>query len=160
MNKRVFLSTHPYGWYFKEMNKSIPAHEVHGKWPCNWIGCPGGDEKVYVAAYRKFFTAGAPIKARVHVSADERYELYIDGVRIGRGSERGDQNNWFFESFDLEFPEGEHVIVARVWSFGHMRPDAQITVFPGFIFSPEEEEYIGLLGTGTSAWDVKKLGRI
>ncbi len=45
----------------------------------------------------KKFTFDRTQTIRVHVTADERYELFLDGKRIGRGSERGDRNNWFYE---------------------------------------------------------------
>jgi hypothetical protein len=51
----------------------------------------------------------ASATVRIHVSADERYELWLDGVREGRGSERGDARNWFFESYDLALTRATNV---------------------------------------------------
>jgi hypothetical protein len=34
---------------------------------------------------------------------------------VGRGPERGDGRNWFFETGDVELPAGAHAIVARTW---------------------------------------------
>ena len=48
----------------------------------------------FVAAYRLKFQIDEPAMVRLHVTADERYELFVDGQRIGRGSERGDTEHW------------------------------------------------------------------
>ena len=127
-----------------------------GKWPCRWISCPDAEPMPFVTAYRRRFTLGESAKIRVHVSADERYELFLDGERIGRGPERGDRENWFYESYDLDLAAGEHVIVARVWSFGAMAPYAQMSVRPGFLLAPDPG-FVELLGTGAADWEAKKL---
>ncbi|GAB4517642.1 MAG: hypothetical protein Kow0047_29340 [Anaerolineae bacterium] len=133
------------------------AWNQRGTWPCWWITCPRAGEPPFVAAYRLRFHLDEAVTARVHVTADERYELFLDGERIGRGSERGDANNWFYETYDLDLSAGEHVIVARVWSLGRMAPYAQMTVHPGFLFAPEDERLIPLLGSGVAPWEARTL---
>lgn len=130
---------------------------TRGTWPCKWICCRGTGEAPFVTAYRRRFTLDTDATVRVHVSADERYELFLDGRRIGRGSERGDRNNWYYETYDVPISKGDHVFVARVWSFGTRAPFAQMTVYPGFIFAPEGE-FMDKLGTGIAEWEAKKLG--
>ncbi|MGB9620053.1 MAG: alpha-L-rhamnosidase, partial [Armatimonadota bacterium] len=122
-----------------------------GKWPCKWICCPDTGPAPLVTAYRREFSLREHAVIRVHVSADERYELFLDGERVGRGPERGDRENWFYETYDLDLQAGEHVIVARVWSLGAMSPYAQMSVRPGFILAPEGN-FIDLLGTGVASW--------
>lgn len=133
------------------------AYMEDGKWPCKWISCNNAGQPPFVVAYRRIFTVDHDLSVTAHVSADERYDLFIDGVKIGRGSEYGDQNNWFYETYGLKFTKGRHTIVARTWSFGGMKPDAQVSVNHGFIFCPDEEENIALLGTGISNWEAKKI---
>ena len=128
-----------------------------GVWPCRWIRCKGAVNPPFVTAYRRRFTMPRDATVRVHVSADERYELFLDGERIGRGSERGDRGNWFYETHDLDLEAGRHVIVARVWSLGSDAPYAQMSVGPGFILATEVG-YTDLLGTGVAKWEAKKLG--
>jgi len=127
-----------------------------GRWPCHWIGCPEAGDPPFATAYRKRFLLDKAAAIRVHVSADERYELFLDGERIGRGSERGDKDNWFYETYDLQLDPGSHVLVARVWSLGRLAPYAQLSAHPGFLLSPEVE-FIELLGTGVAEWDAKRL---
>lgn len=138
-----------------------PVREAYswktGSWPCHWISCDDTGAPPFVTAYRRRFALEADATVRMHVTADERYELYLDGVRIGHGSERGDANNWFFETYDLEIPVGEHTIAARVWSQGEKAAFAQMSVYPGFLLAPQEERYQVLLGTGISDWEAKRL---
>ncbi|MGD0003355.1 MAG: alpha-L-rhamnosidase C-terminal domain-containing protein [Anaerolineaceae bacterium] len=127
-----------------------------GRWPCAWIACSGAGEPPFVTAYRRRFSLEQAAQIRLHTSADERYELYLDGELIGRGPERGDAENWFYETYDLAPGLGEHVLVARVWSLGKMAPFAQMSVQPGFLLSPQAE-YVELLGTGVAGWEAKRL---
>lgn len=127
-----------------------------GTWPCKWVCCKDAGEPPFATAYRKRFTMEKDATVRIHVSADERYELFLDGERIGRGSERSDRMNWRYETYDIPISKGDHVFVARVWSLGRQAPYAQMTVYPGFIFAPETD-YIDKLGTGVTEWEAKKL---
>lgn len=149
---RTFITNDPYP-AFDEGKAWIER----GIWPCKWISCKDAGEPPFVTAYRKRFTMDKDATVRVHVSADERYELFFDGKRIGRGSERCDGANWRYETYDIPISKGDHVFVARVWSLGRQAPYAQMTVYPGFIFAPEAE-YIDKLGTGVAEWEAKKLG--
>ncbi len=127
-----------------------------GRWPCAWIAVPGAGEPPFVAAYRLRFTLDTPATVRAHVTADERYELFLDGERIGRGSERGDADHWFFETYELALAAGAHVLAARVWSLGALAPYAQMRVRHGLLFAPEPP-FTDLLATGRAAWEAKLL---
>ena len=85
--KRVLIDYSP---YLKE------ANTPNGVWPCFWIRHKNFKKPPFVCAFKKEFKSEKDTTIRVHVSADERYELYLDNKFIGRGSERGDRNNWFF----------------------------------------------------------------
>jgi alpha-L-rhamnosidase len=107
-----------------------------------------------VLAYRLRFAWQAAASLRIHVSADERYELWLDGQRIGRGPERGSEQAWFYESYELSLAAGEHVLFARVWQLGDLAPLAQVSPAPGFLLWAEPPFDV-LLSTGTAAWQVK-----
>lgn len=129
--------------------------EVATAWPGQWIAIPAAQPPL-VAAYRCRFCLARPETVRIHVTADERYELYLDGRLIGRGSERGDLANWFFETYDLALAAGPHVLAARVWSLGaEHKPWAQQSVRHRFLLAPDAEAHVELLGTGVAAWDGK-----
>src|SRR5262245_9337715 len=84
--------------------------------PVHWISLPAPVRPPVVAAYRLRLQLTAPLRTRIHVSADQRYILFVDGVRRGRGPERGDKLHWFYQSYDLELAPGAHTLVAQVWS--------------------------------------------
>lgn len=150
---RVLIDSDPYAG--KDAGKPSSRH---GRWPCRWVSCPEAGTPPYVTAFRRRFTLPRAVTVRVHVTADERYELFLDGERIGRGPERGDAENWFFETYDLPLTVGEHVLVARVWALGDGAAFAQMSTRPGFLLSPQEDEFIPLLGTGVAEWEAKRLG--
>ncbi len=148
--RRVLIDNPPF-W-----ETSLPLNQ-RGKWPAWWVRHPSSRGVVpVVTAYRRRFTLERSRTIRVHVSADERYELFLDGNRIGRGPERGDRENWFFETYDLDLSAGVHVIVARSWRLGDMAPHAQVSVEHGFVLcadAPAGHDDHALLSTGVARWD-------
>ena len=120
------------------------------------MGCADAEEPPLVAAYRLRFDWPSSTTVRLHVSADERYELFLDGRRIGRGSERGNPEHWFYESYDVALAAGAHVLVARVFSLGPLAPLAQFHVRPAFLLAAEGEE-AKRLETGIAPWEARRL---
>ena len=99
-----------------------------------------------------------PLTTRIYVTADERYELFVDGEPAGRGPEIGERTRWFYDSYDLSLEPGEHVIVARVWGMGpKLGRWAMGSVRPGFLLCPENRVTLGLIGTGVATWETKPL---
>ena len=79
-----------------DSGKEIPDR---GVWQSRWVECKSAGRPPFVTAYRRRFQLQASAAARIHVSADERYELFLNGRRIGRGSEYGSADNWFYIRF-------------------------------------------------------------
>ncbi len=140
---------------FLHFNQRKPWRE-QGLWGCFWIRCPQAGDPPFVTAYRLRFTVEREQSIRIHVSADERYELYLDGERTGQGSERGAPHHWFYETYDLNLAAGDHVLVARVWSLGDFGAIAQMTAHPGFLLAADGE-WMAQLGTGVAGWEAKRL---
>ena len=67
--------------------------------------------------FRQGFTA-ASASCRIHVSADERFELFVDGHRIARGPDRSDVQHWCYATYDLKLAPGNHRMEALVWNIG------------------------------------------
>lgn len=112
----------------------------------------------FVAAFRLVFDVPVQGEKTVFVHAGERYELWLNGERIGRGSERGDYTHCFCEKYDLAFQKGVNQIIVKVWSLGKMSPLAQMTAQHGLALFPADAQYRKLLATGTAKWEVKLLG--
>lgn len=151
---RVLIQSPPFIGY-SENN----SWHLRGLWRYRWISVKDIGETPFVVAYRKKFFLNQRETIRVHVSADERYELFIDGCYFGRGSEYGSIDNWYYETYDMTLEKGYHVIVAKVWSLGDMAPHAQISLCHGFIFAPDKMLW-DCIGTGTSEWEFKKIDGI
>ena len=124
-----------------------------GIWPARWIQAPAG--AMHWAA-RLRLSLSQPLRVRLHVSADERYRLFIDGERAGDGPERGTPQAWHYESYDLDLGIGEHLLLAHVWSLGGRAPLAQESIAPGFLCAAEGE-HLALVGTGHAGWEVHAL---
>jgi hypothetical protein len=89
-----------------------------GRWPARWLALPNG------AAYRLRLALPTAVAARLHVSADERYELFLDGERLGRGPERGDLGASRVEVYPHEpllAPAAHPPMLDRPWAGATLR---------------------------------------
>lgn len=109
---------------------------------------------VFLRFRREFTSRGTPL--RIHVSADERFELFLNGVRIARGPDRSTVDAWTFKSYELQLPPGRHRLEALCWSLGPLSPMAQLTWRGGFILKAEDP-YDEELSTGKAPWEVARL---
>src|ERR1700741_1739096 len=107
------------------------------QWPAKWIASPGAPERdAGVYYFRKEITlAAVPGHFWVHVSADNRFLLHVNGAYAGEGPARGDLFHWRFETIDLApmLKQGKNVLAATVWNFGTRAPVAQMTNRTGFM---------------------------
>ncbi len=76
-----------------------------------------------------------PLAFVVHVSADNRYKLFVNGKLVSLGPARGDLTHWNFETVDLApyFQSGPNIVAAQVWNENEWMPEAQISLQTGFI---------------------------
>ncbi len=137
-----------------------PAQEhrvsSRGHWPAYWIHSSNTGQTPIIAIYELEFNIDAHADMIVHITADERYELFIDEHFIGRGPERGDVYNCFFESFKLSLESGAHKIAVRVWSLGEFAPLAQMSLKHGLLVAAEPP-CTELINTGIALWKTKLL---
>lgn len=121
-----------------------------------------------VRLFRRRFTAGTGAKLWVHVSADSRFILYCNGLRVARGPARGDIHHHFYESVDLgpHLRDGENVIAAIVFDMSRVAhrptalgaPCAIMTYAGGFVLEGDLTGMDGAverLDTGLAGWRVK-----
>ena len=93
---------------------------------------------------------------RCHLSADQRFEFYVDDQLVSKGPERGDVNHWSFNSYKIELEAGHHEIKVNVWNLQDLAPQFMMTYQPGFVFKAEGE-FDNLLTTGNTTWKVHEL---
>lgn len=114
-----------------------------GQWPAQWIMPPGIDPDVYgVYHFRKSFDlAEIPVQFIIHVSADQRYNLFLNGKSIGLGPARSDPQHWMYDTYDLAplLNKGKNTLAAQVWNMGEHAPYAQMTVQTGFIVQGQSD---------------------
>lgn len=145
--ERVIITTEPF------VSIQQPMWGGRGEWPASWVDHPGRcTTQPSVVLFRRQFTAEENATVRLHVSADNRYRLYLDGQPLGRGPERGSQARWYFESYDVEITAGDHTLVALNWWLGDDAPYAQLSVRPAFLLAAEGA-WQELLSTGIAAWE-------
>lgn len=113
------------------------------QWDAVWISCPDRDRTSYgVFHFRKRFNLAArPDKFIIHVSADNRYKLYVNGQEAGDGPARGDLWHWRFETVDIAgyLIPGENLLAAVVWNFAEHVPFAQMTYQTAFLVQGDSE---------------------
>ncbi|MCC6415940.1 MAG: alpha-L-rhamnosidase N-terminal domain-containing protein [Opitutaceae bacterium] len=88
------------------------------------------------ALFRRVFTLGrSPQRAPLHITADQSYQLYINGAFVCRGPARGFQSHWPYDEVDVArwLVPGRNVIAVRAHNPGLSN------------FQYRSESYAGLL---------------
>ena len=130
-------------------------------WRAKWIRAAGAAAaQPGVWAFRRRFRLDEAADVTLQVTADQRYDLWVDGAWAGFGSERGLHNSWFYETYEAHLGPGEHVVVARVWwtgrsgklqHAGHATSDR-----PGFLLHAAKP-FDELLDTAPETWEALPL---
>lgn len=152
--KRVAITQPP----FVELSAGREWHE-RGFWPARWITVAEDADPPVVSAYRRTLALRNRLHCRLHVTADARYELFLDGELVGRGPAFGDPDHWCFDTYDLDLDPGEHRLVAKVWSLGDLAPYAQMSLRHGFLCAAEGES-ADLLSTGIAPWESQRVAGV
>ena len=122
-------------------------------WTARWIAVPGVPPTDYGVYHfrRTFQLPSRPQQFVVHVSGDNRYQLFVNGTRAVWGPARGDLFHWRYETIDIApwLQAGKNVLAAVVWNFSDLAPEAQIYLQTGFLLQGEGVD------TGT-AWKCER----
>lgn len=147
--KKVFLDFSP---HLDDHNIRILNHIDTAA----WVWHPGltSLDSAFVKFSKQFESKTETI--RIHISADMRFELFIDKTRISRGPDRADPEHWSFSSYDIDLEKGSHQIEVLVWHLHESAPLGLPTHQPGFIFAADGD-YHELLSTGKSNWNCQNL---
>ena len=140
------------------LQTGIAPRILDNYWKARWLVCPGESPTQYgVYHFRKTFElAEIPGSFVVHVSADNRYRLFVNGTPVCSGPARSDLMNWNFETIDLSpyLKKGKNVLAALVWNAAEHKPFAQMSYQTGFILqgNTEAEDLVNTDGS----WKVLK----
>lgn len=123
------------------------------RWDAQWIAVPDASPHAYgVYHFRKTFSLNnKPAFFVIHVSADNRYKLYVNGELTSLGPARADLFHWNYETVDIAnyLRAGDNVIAAVVWNYGDYKPEHQISFRTGFILQGDNNEE-KIVNTNTS----------
>src|SRR5215212_5427004 len=117
----------------QEINPAL----LTSRWAAHWIRPADAPPKGFgVYHFRKTFDlASVPARFVINATADNRYEIFVNGRRLMTGPARGDLNHWRFETQDIAaaLRPGRNVIAAVVWNFAEEAPMAQVTHETGLL---------------------------
>jgi hypothetical protein len=117
-------------------------------WTARWIHPPETDSQRYgVFHFRRTVQfAAPPSRCLVHVTADSRYELFVNGRRVVRGPARGDLFHWRYETVDLApyLRPGRNTVAAVVWNDGPYAAIAQWSHRTGFLMQAADPDHAQL----------------
>jgi hypothetical protein len=125
--------------------QNLPVNDrfIHGFWDARWIAPEQAEPMAYgVYHFRKSFDLkSVPDQFIIHVSADNRYRLYVNGIEVSLGPARGDLQHWRFETVDIaaSLQPGNNTLAAVVWNFAEYAPVAQIWHRTGFILQGDSD---------------------
>jgi alpha-L-rhamnosidase len=126
-------------------------------WKAQWIEHAAGPYRDFgVFHFRKtFHLERVPGSFVVHVSADNRYRLFVNGISVSIGPARSDLDHYRYETVDIapQLKPGRNVLAAVVWNFGIYAPMAQHIYRAGFLLQGEGDAgQMVNTGGSTSGW--------
>ncbi|RXZ80676.1 hypothetical protein EBB07_18140 [Paenibacillaceae bacterium] len=98
------------------------GHEVFSE--AKWIWMPGERQPInrHICFRKTFAWEGlSGGQATLHLSADTKYRLWINGTELGEGPIRSTASHWFYDSYNIGhlLQTGTNVIAVKVWHYGH-----------------------------------------
>ncbi|MEP6584805.1 MAG: alpha-rhamnosidase, partial [Ginsengibacter sp.] len=122
----------------------VDTAHLQKQWKASWVTVPQTDPTGYGVYYfrKSLDLTSLPKTYTVHVSADNRYKLFVNERLVSLGPARGDLLHWNFETIDLApfLRVGFNVIAAQVWNEGDLRMEANISLRTGFILQGETND--------------------
>jgi hypothetical protein len=127
-----------------------------GAQEADWITAPTVSAAPVVLHFRKALTLEkTPAHLWVEVSADNRFLLYVNGVRAASGPATSDLAHWRYARIDIApyLKTGQNAVSATVWNFvipdeddlkKQTGPLSQQSADTGFYFKAEDAAFAGL----------------
>lgn len=95
-----------------------PGRTWSGRWI--WTEGPASPRNWYVRFRGTVQLSGVPRAARLHVTADSRYQVWVNGRFTGRGPVRSDRRYLYYDSWDVtrHLSRGKNVVAVLVHHYG------------------------------------------
>ena len=130
------------------------------RWDAKSITCQDIPEADYaVVMFRRSFSLDEkPNKFIVHVSADNRYKLYVNGKYASTGPQLSDWRHWRYETIDIApyLQQGENVKAAEVTNWGPDRLFGIMSIRTAFMMQGETKNESIVNTAADGQWKAKK----
>lgn len=127
------------------------------QWKANWITHPTADLDDYGVYHfrRTFELSEKPTTFVIHVSADNRYKLYVNGTQASFGPARSDLAHWRYETVDIApyLNVGKNTLAALVFNGGEGKAVAQLSHQTAFVLEGNTEKE-KVISTNDKEWKV------
>ncbi|NJB70213.1 hypothetical protein GGR42_000675 [Saonia flava] len=126
------------------------------EWKASWITLgEANNEEAGLYLFRKSIQLeSVPQTFKVHLSADNKYKLFVNEKLVSVGPNWGDIKNWNYQTMDLApyLKRGKNTLAVKVWNEAELRPVAQFSYKTALIMQGDDE-VSNVLDTNTS-WKV------
>ena len=143
----------------QELNYPKADYRVR-KWVAWWVDCDDAPKADYaVTMYRRKFTLPEkPERFIIHVSADNRYKLYVNGILAAIGPQGSDWRHWRYETIDIApyLQTGDNIIAAEVENWGPDRLFGIMSIRTAFMMQGATQKESVVNTIASSAWKAKK----
>ncbi len=124
--------------------QTISKEILAKRWDGYWI-CPYGASAHNYGVYyfrKKVSLDKKPSSFIIHVSADNRYKLYVNDSLVSLGPASADLFHWNYETVDIAkfLRVGDNVLASVVWNYGDYKPEHQVSFRTGFILQGDGNE--------------------
>jgi len=153
----------------------LPGHPAE---QACWVWAPQRKplEKAFLEFSLEFDWADGNRPLEIHVTADQRFQLYLDGQDVAFGPDRSDLGHWAVSSLSIPLSAGKHQLTALVMTLPladdptpspdeinpegkalPIAPMAQTSFRGGFLLCAAEPGDAELLNTGQAPWVYREM---
>jgi len=156
----LFAGLSAFGQLLPELNYPEAKHVPETWAPAAWVTCEDIVQADYsVTMYRQTFALAAkPDSYIIHLSADNRYKLYVNEKAAAIGPQLSDWRHWRYETIDIApyLQAGQNVLAVEVTNWGPDRLFGIMSIRTGFMLrgATEKEEAVNTLAF--DGWKAKE----
>ena len=153
----TLLSSTFQGWAQNiKIADEVLSHEWNSKWITHTEGLYSLKTSGLFLFRKNIVVQSLPKEYIVHISADNRYKLFVNGNYVGTGPAVSDIQHWFYDTYNIApyLKPGENIIAAEVWNWGTLSPWNQISHRTAFIMQGNSKNENAVNTDGS--WIVRK----
>lgn len=110
----------------RSKNRSIiPVRQCTGKFI--WCGGEAKPYHLYLFARHSFELSVTPSTGQLHITASDRYVLFVNGAYLGRGPARSDPRRKSYDTYNVttHLKPGRNIIAVRAFHYGETQGPTQ-----------------------------------